>query len=358
MGDMLDWESCKPSFNPKKLGKNILDKSAAKVYSCCMSDTKRTEPKTLQEAIVYFSNPDNCLDYVVARRWPNGVVCPTCGRTDARFLANQRKWQCKSVHHHRQFSVKIGTIFEDSPLGLDKWLMAMWMITNCKNGVSSYEIARDLKITQKSAWFMLHRIRKAMQTGSFVKLVGEVEVDETFIGGKARNMHVAQRKRRITGSGTKNKVAVMGILERGGQVRTVVVERRKKKTLQGEVKKHVEAGAALYSDELKSYDGLEGEYAHKVINHAVAYVDGAVHTNGLENFWSLLKRGLHGTYVSVEPFHLFRYLDEQAFRYNNRQELDDAGRFSLVVSQIVGKRVTYADLTGKDYDPQASLNFN
>src|SRR5216110_2285526 len=188
-------------------GKNILDKSAAKVYSCCMSDTKRTEPKTLKEAIVYFSNPDNCLDYVVARRWPNGVVCPTCGRTDARFLANQRKWQCKSVHHHRQFSVKIGTIFEDSPLGLDKWLMAMWMITNCKNGVSSYEIARDLKITQKSAWFMLHRIRKAMQTGTFAKFSGPSKRMKassaakrgtcTRQNGSAKFTDAAQRARRL-----------------------------------------------------------------------------------------------------------------------------------------------------------------
>src|SRR6058998_4427527 len=206
--------------------------------------TMTAEPTTLQEAIVYFSNPDNCLAYLVARRWPDGLVCPTCGSKDVHFTT-RRMWECRNVHSRRQFSIKIGTVLEDSPIGLDKWLMAMWMIANCKNGVSSYEIARDLKITQKSAWFMLHRIRKAMQTGSFVKLVGEVEVDETFIGGKARNMHVAQRKRRITGSGTKNKVAVMGILERGGQVRTVVVERRKKKTLQGEVKKHhVEAGAA------------------------------------------------------------------------------------------------------------------
>src|SRR5947208_3256650 len=323
-----------------------------------MSDTLK-EPRTLQEAVIYFNDPDRCLNYIVARRWPNGVACPTCGRTDARFLANQRKWQWKSVHHHRQFSVKVGTIFEDSPLGLDKWLTAAWTITNDKNGISSYEVARALGVTQKTAWFMMHRIRKAMQTGSFLKkFSGEVEVDETFIGGKARNMHIAQRKRRITGTGTKDKVAVMGILQRGGEVRTVVVDDRKKKTLQAEVKEHVEAGAALYSDELKSYEGLEGQYAHQVINHAVAYVDGKIHTNTLENFWSLLKRGLHGTYVSVEPFHLFRYLDEQAFRYNNRKPLDDAGRFSLVVSQIVGKRLTYADLTGKDDDLQGYLSLN
>src|SRR5439155_377596 len=273
--------------------------------------------------------------------------CPTCGRTDARFLVNQRKWQCKSVHHHRQFSVKIGTIFEDSPLGLDKWLTAAWTITNDKNGISSYEVARALGVTQKTAWFMMHRIRKAMQTGSFLKkFSGTVEVDETFIGGKARNMHIAQRKRRITGTGGKGKAMVVGFVERGGKVQTVVVENRRKKVLQSEVKKRVEAGAALYTDELLSYDGLEAEYAHKVINHAVAYVDAAVHTNTLENFWSLLKRGLHGTYVSVEPFHLFRYLDEQAFRYNNRK-LSDAERFDIAVSGIIGKRLTFDELTGK-----------
>jgi transposase-like protein len=316
------------------------------------------EPKTLQEAIIYFADPDNCLKYVVVRRWPKGVTCPTCGSADLYFIPTRRLWQCKSAHPKRQFSVKLGTIFEDSPLGLDKWLTAMWLIANCKNGISSYEIARDLHVTQKSAWFMLHRIRKAMQSETFIRCAGEVEVDETFIGGKARNMHVAQRQRRITGSGPKDKTAVMGILERGGQVRTTVVNDRKKKTLQAEVKKHIEAGAALYSDDLKSYEGLAGEYAHKVIDHAVKYVDGAVHTNTLENFWSLLKRGLHGTYVSVEPFHLFRYLDEQTFRYNNRKELDDAGRFSLAVSQVVGKRVTYSDLTGKTHDPTKYLSLN
>src|SRR5213080_3027343 len=311
-----------------------------------MGITMNSEPKTLQEAIVYFSNPDNCLNYLVVRRWPKGIVdCPRCGSTEVYFLPSRRLWECKIKHPQRQFSIKVGTIFEDSPLGLDKWLMATWMIANCKNGISSYEIHRAIKITQKSAWFMMHRIRKAMQTGTFVKFVGEVEVDETFIGGKARNMHIAQRKRRITGTGTKDKVAVMGILQRGGEVRTVVVDDRRKKTLQAEVKEHVEAGAALYSDELKSYDGLEGEYAHKVINHAVAYVDGKIHTNTLENFWSLLKRGLHGTYVSVEPFHLFRYLDEQAFRYNERHG-SDYDRFLSTLKSVVGRRLKYDDLIG------------
>jgi len=182
--------------------------------------TKQTTPKTLQEAIIYFSSPENCLNYLVARRWPKGVICPTCGRDDVTFLAKQGKWQCKSAHTRRQFTVKVGTIFEDSPLGLDKWLTAIWMITNCKNGVSSYEVHRAIGVTQKTAWFMVHRIRLAMQTGTFeMKMNGQVEVDETYIGGLARNMHRDVRERRITGTGGKGKVAVMGLLERNGKVR-------------------------------------------------------------------------------------------------------------------------------------------
>jgi transposase-like protein len=263
-------------------------------------------------------------------------------------LARQRKWQCGSHHAKRQFSIKVGTIMEDSALDLDKWLVAMWLVANCKNGISSCEIERALGITQKSAWHLMHRIRLSMQDDVFgSKLGGEVEADESFIGGKARNMHVGERKRRITGTGTKDKTAVMGILERGGKVRTVVVPNRRKGTLQAEGRKHVEAGAALYTDALLSYEGLAGDYAHQVVDHAVQYVDGRVHTNGLENFWSLLKRGISGTYVSVEPFHLFRYLDEQAFRFNNRKATD-ADRFNMALGQIVGKRLTYQALIGKE----------
>ena len=306
---------------------------------------------TLQEAIIYFSDPDRCRELLMAYRWPDGVICPRCGSKSVTWQPKYNRWQC-SVHHDlRQFTIKTGTIFEDSNVGLDKWLCAMWQVINCKNGVSSYEVHRAIGVTQKTAWFMDHRIRYALTTGSIDKLTGEVEADETFIGGKARNMHVAQRKRRITGTGTKDKTAVMGILQRGGKVRTVVVPNRKKSALQAEVRKHVEAGAALYTDALLSYEGLEGDYAHQVVDHAVKYVDGKVHTNGLENFWCLLKRGINGTYVSVEPFHLFRYLDEQTFRYNNRATPDnpmtDGDRFDLAVRQIVGKRLTWNQLTGK-----------
>jgi transposase-like protein len=308
-------------------------------------------PRTLLEAVKYFAVPENCLTYLVARRWPDGVTCPTCGSDGVYFDKSRMGWICKTKHPNRKFSLKTGTIFEDSPLGLDKWLPAVWLIANCKNGVSSWEIHRAIGVTQKTAWFMLHRIRLAMQDATGGKVGGEVEVDETFIGGKARNMHIAQRKRRITGTGGKDKTAVLGILERGGKVQTTVISNRKKKTLHAEVLKHVEAGAALYTDELLSYQGLEWRYAHQVINHAVQYVDGQIHTNGMENFWSLLKRGLNGTYVSVEPFHLFRYLDEQTFRYNHRIDMNDADRFSTAVYGIVGKRLTYQSLIGAPERP-------
>jgi transposase-like protein len=309
--------------------------------------TKKDTPKTLQQAIIFFADADNCLNYLAARRWPNGAVCPTCGREDVSFLAKQRKWQCKSAHKRRQFSVKVGTIFEDSPLGLDKWLTAIWMVTNCKNGISSYEVSRALDVTQKTAWFMLHRIRLAMQTGTFeTKMSGQVEVDETFIGGLARNMHKARREAAITGTGGKGKVAVMGLLERNGKVRAKVIANATRETLHAEVRDNVEAGAELFTDGWRAYRGLDAEYVHQVIDHAEKYVDGQIHTNSIENFWSLLKRGIKGTYVSVEPFHLFRYLDEQTFRFNERKG-KDSDRFRAVTEQVVGKRLTYEELTGK-----------
>jgi transposase-like protein len=316
------------------------------------------EPTTLQQAIIFFADPKNCREYMVARRWPNGVTCPKCESANVLFMEKYNRWHCREKHAAPQFTLKTGTIFEDSPLGLDKWLTAMWMIVNCRNGVSSYEIHRALKVTQKSAWFMDHRIRLALQQGSLLKLggnSGEVEADETFIGGKARNMHKSVKARRISGTGGKDKTAVMGILERGGNVRTMVVPNRRKSALQAEVRKHVQAGAALYTDFLRSYEGLGNDYTHKIVDHAIEYVNGRVHTNGMENFWSLLKRGLNGTYVSVEPFHLFRYLDEQAFRYNHRKDsqgnkLNDGERFSIALSQVVGKRITYKELTGKTED--------
>jgi transposase-like protein len=261
-------------------------------------------------------------------------------------VGKRRLWQCNSKACRKQFTIKTGSVMEDSPIGLDKWLPAIWMIVNAKNGVSSYEIHRALGITQKSAWFLLHRIRLAMQAKSFEKLSGHVEVDETFIGGRARFMHKNKRKAKIKGTGGYGKVAVMGLLERHGEVRVHVVENRRRRCLDGAVREHVEAGSHVYSDALRSYSDLQDEYVHQVIDHAEKYVDGNVHTNSIENFWSLLKRALKGTYVSVEPFHLFRYLDEQAFRFNKRTG-NDLYRFLEVAKSLTGRRLTFEELTGE-----------
>jgi transposase-like protein len=316
-----------------------------------------SEPKTLQQAIVYFNDPDNCLNFLIARVFRDGVFCPRCGSHEARFLAKRRIWECKAKHEKRQFSIKVGTIFEDSPISLDKWLVAIWMIANCKNGVSSYEIHRAIGVTQKSTWFMMHRIRLALDLGTFHKLGGgpenPVEVDETFVGGKLRNMHKDKKVIYNKRGGAFGKAIVMGLLDRGrGEVRAKVVADISRHTLQPQVEKEVKFGATVYTDELTGYQNLRSKYAHDVINHTEAYVRGRIHTNGIENFWALLKRGIGGTYVAVEPFHLERYVDEQVFRYNNRATVDnpmnDFDRFSLAVSNIVGKRVTYKELTGKE----------
>jgi len=302
-------------------------------------------PATLADAIKYFANPDNSLNFMVSIRWQDGkAVCPKCQSTDAGFLSTRRLWKCRDCG--KQFSVKAGTIFEDSALGFDKWLPAFWMIVNAKNGISSCELARALGVTQKTAWFMLHRIRLAMQNGSMDKLSGEVEADETYIGGKGRNMHRDRKIKNNIKTGGVGKAIVMGLLQRNGRVKVKHVANAKRPTVQGEVRQHVQAGSEVFTDTLRSYNGLEQDYIHQAINHAECYAKGKVHTNGLENFWSLLKRGIRGTYISVESFHLFRYLDEQAFRFNERKN-NDAGRFLIGIVGIIGKRLQYGELIGK-----------
>jgi transposase-like protein len=316
------------------------------------------EPKTLQQAILFFADYANCHKAVIEIRWPDGVVkCPHCGSEKVTYLENQRRWKCYEKHAKSQFSLKVGTIFEDSPIGLEKWLPALWLVTNCKNGISSYELARALGVTQKTAWFMLSRLRLALQGEDGGKLSGEVEIDETFIGGKARNMHKGKLRRlHLTMSNPMvGKVAVMGLLERNtekgaSQIRLRRIESNRRKHVRPVIDAHIEPGSTIYSDALRSYLHLsqEGsEFVHGMIDHAEKYADGNVHTNGMENFWSLLKRAIKGTYVSVEPFHLFRYLDEQAFRFNNRKG-SDAMRFALALKGIINKRLTYTALTGSE----------
>jgi transposase-like protein len=308
-----------------------------------------TAPTTLQEAVIHFASYENCHEFMMNLRWPSGkVLCPRCGSDDVSYLPNARVFKCYQKHDRQKFSLKVGTIFEDSPIGLEKWLPVMWLLVNAKNGISSWEIHRAIGVTQKTAWFMLQRARLAMQdelTGG--SLGGEVEVDETFIGGKARNMHT-ERKRRYQkeGRNTGGKSIVLGMLERGKTVRATVVPDRTKATMQPIVGANVEPGTQIYSDE-HGQNWRMDQYQHDMVNHLESYVDGNVHTNGMENFWSLLKRTIGGTYVSVEPFHLFRYVDEQAFRFNNRGPMNDAQRFTYAMRKIVGKRLTYAELTGK-----------
>jgi len=309
------------------------------------TENNPVNPKTLIQAVKTFSDTAAALRFMVALRWPDGVTCPHCGSQRVRFISTRQVWECRENHLQKRFSIKTGTIMEDSPLTLDKWLIGMWLEANAKNSISSYEVMRSLGVTQKTGWFMQQRIRLAMQNGDFFKkLTGEVEVDETFIGGKARNMHPGKRKAK--GRGAAGKAVVMGLLQRHGEVRTLVVDNTKRRTLQPHIHQHVEKGAQVFTDALASYNGLSPEYVHQVIDHAECYVKGNIHTNGLENFWSLFKRCIKGTHISVEPFHLFRYLDAESFRFNNRTE-NDGTRFLSVLGSVEGKRLTYKSLIGE-----------
>jgi transposase-like protein len=325
------------------------------------------KPVTLQQAIVYFGDADRAFEYAKWLRWPDGkVICPRCDSAKVSFVnattkkgGSRKLWFCNGCK--KQFTLKVGTIFEDSALGLDKWMAAFWMICNCKNGVSSYEIHRSLGVSQKSAWFMLHRIREAMKSGTFAKMGGSdsgpIEVDETYVGGKIKNMHHSYVREKYKGQSVHDvKAIVMGMRDRETrQVRVKVIPNVKRETLQNEILNNIEKGSKVYTDQANGYYNLaEKQFIHGVVNHLEEYVRGEIHTNGIENFWSLFKRTLKGTYVAVEPFHLDRYASEQMFRFNNRATKDnpltDADRFVLAMMQAVGRRLTYAQLMGNGAD--------
>jgi transposase-like protein len=308
-------------------------------------------PETLQEAISYFADDQRAHEFAVKLRWPDRVACAHCESKKGHvFISTRKVWRCADCK--KQFSVRLGTVMEDSPLSLSKWMTAMWLLANCKNGISSYELARDLGITQKSAWHLLHRVRAAMKAGTLNrKLAGIVEADETYIGGQLKNMHKSKRKakglekpigKRSAGPFV-GKAIVSAVLERDGEVRAQVIDNLDADIRRQFVKNNVERGSKFMTDMMNT---RFTEFVHQFIDHAQEYVRGEVHTQGIENFWSLLKRGLKGTYVSVEPFHLSRYVDEQAFRFNTRKD-DDAGRFEKTFSQISGRRLTWAELTRK-----------
>jgi len=315
-------------------------------------------PETLMEAVRYFADLDVCNEYMKRIKWGgNAIVCPVCGAKGERIgeITTRRMLRCKDCR--KQFSHKVGTIFEDSPLGLDKWFVAVWSIANCKNGISSHELARALGVTQKTAWFMLHRIRKAMEllppADDADKFGGPTEADATYVGGLAENMHKHVKAKKITGRGGTNKTIVHGVLQRGeaegeiSQVRAEVVAADDGERLIPHVRRNVRFGAEVFTDAARAYSDLYATHLHKAVDHSVEYVAGNVHTNGMENFFSLLKRGLRGTYVAVAPYHLFRYVAEQVFRFNERAT-DDGGRFLLALQMVVGKRLTWRLLTAQD----------
>lgn len=308
-------------------------------------------PTSLLEAVRYFSDLDRCEQFMRQMRWHGGKPrCPECNSTNIGEIKTRRLLKCRDCR--RQIYTKRGTIFEDSPLGLDKWFVAVWAIANCKNGISSHELARALDVQQKTAWFMLHRIRTAMEIADDDKFSGPTEADTTYVGGAAANMHRDKRERTIRGRGAVGKAPVHGLLQRGvgdepSQVRAIVLSREDGETLIGEIRRRVVPGTEVYTDEARAYEGLARTHQHAAIDHSREYVMGNVHTNGLENFWALLKRSLGGTYVAVAPYHLTRYVAEQVFRFNERKTTD-ADRFAAVLSRAFGRRLTYRVLTGKD----------
>jgi transposase-like protein len=303
------------------------------------------ELKTLQDAFAYFSDRQRCVDYVVAMRWPDGKVsCPTCGSEAVTWLPTRFLFQCKGKHAKRQFSVKVGTLMEDSPIPLGQWLLISWMLGSCRNGISSYEVARTIGITQKSAWFMLHRLREGMQDDSW-KLSGTVEADETYVGGRIKNKHEKARKQGYA----KDKIAVIGVVERGGRVAARVVPSIKKENIHALIEGNVEKSAIVYTDDFPIYDKLASlGFTHEVINHTQdRFARGPMNTNSIENFWSCLKRTIKGTYVAVSPAHLNSYVIEQAFRFNVRKGFSEQQRGIVLLNGIQGKRLTYKSLIAR-----------
>jgi transposase-like protein len=308
-------------------------------------------PKTLLQAVRYFANPDTCEEFMREIKWHgNEPNCPQCGSSRIGEIKTRRMLQCKSCR--KQFSSTVGTMFEDSPLSLDKWFVAVWAIANCKNGISSHELSRTIGVSQRTAWFMLHRIRVAMDCADGDKFDGTSEMDTTYVGGKAANMHTKRREQLIQGRGAVGKTAVHGILQRGTDSRTsrvnaAVIGDNGAISTMSHIKQTVQHGSTVYTDEARAYDNLIKDYIHQAVDHSVEYVKGAVHTNGIENFWSLFKRSVKGTYVHVMPYHLFRYVSEQVYRFNYRK-LTDANRFWLLLNKVVGKRLTYRMLAAVD----------
>lgn len=301
-------------------------------------------PTNLTQAIRYFSDDDRAFEFVKLMRWPDGVTCPRCDSGRLSFLTTRKMWKCLDCK--RQFSVRVGTIFEGSPLPFSTWLPAIWLIANSKNGISSHELGRALGITQKTAWYMLHRIRKAMADGTVGLMAGVIEVDETYVGGAAKNMHRDRRAYAVTGRGGVDKIAIQGIRERGGKMRGAVLHGTTAADVEDNIYKWVAVGSTIYTDKFAGYKGLAANFVHGTVDHQKRqYVDGAIHVNSVENFWTLFKRAWRGTYTKHNFEHAHRYLDERLFSFNLRG-LTDLERCQAVLGQVTGRRMTWAELTG------------
>jgi len=312
---------------------------------------KQPIPETMVQAVRQFANPRVAHDFFVQMRWPNGVACPRlgCGSANVSYLGPKyRRWYCPECK--RQFTAKTRTIFEDSPIGFDKWLPAFWLIASNRNGISSCEIARGLGVTQKTAWFMLHRIREAMQADDSSPLTGTVEVDEAYIGGKWHNKSLRARKALGRKAFMRDgKTAVLGMVQRKGKVRAWAVADTTHKTVLPKLRDSIHHDATLYTDESMLYKHVNEFFLHHAsVNHSIEeYVRGNVHTNSIESFWAVLKRTIGGTYTHVAPEHLDRYLAEQIFRFDEREN-DDGPRFVKATKGADGKRLTYKALVAKE----------
>lgn len=294
------------------------------------------------ELIRHFDTEEKCAEYLAMKRWNGNPVCPKCGHDVCYTLKGKTKrYKCSDCRE--QFSVRVGTIFEASPIKLQTWFLAIYLVTAHKKGISSLQLARDLNVTQKTAWFMLHRIRYAMGMEPAQQLDGTVEVDETYVGGKDRNRHASKRKE---GYGGKGKAAVLGMLDRDGDLIAKHVPDTEKKTLLPILHAAIAKGSTVCTDEFPAYTSLRRVYDHQTVKHsAEQYVRGAIHTNSIEGFWSLLKRGIVGIYHFTSEKHLQKYVDEFAYRYNSRTA-HDSERFAEMVSTVQG-RLTYKTLTNE-----------